>query len=90
MKNEKISDLNNFESNPEVVTFLDDYKNIQSICDQGAKVPPISIEKAKQILEKVKPHVNDLYSITALHYINGGPEALERFCFLLNTFLENV
>ena len=32
----------------------------------------------------------DFYSITAAHYINGGEAALQHFCFLFNTVLENI
>ena len=34
--------------------------------------------------------MNDIFSITALHYLNGGFEALNHFQFILNAIIENI
>ena len=38
----------------------------------------------------LKPDVNDLFSITARHYINAGFEGIRHFCFLMNLIIKNV
>ena len=34
--------------------------------------------------------MSDIYSITAAHYMNGGPVAIRHFQFLINTILETI
>ena len=38
----------------------------------------------------MKPDVNDLFSITARHYINAGIEGARHFSFLMNLIIKNV
>ena len=45
---------------------------------------------AMEILHSLRPDVNDLYSITAKHYINAGMEGAQHFAFLLNILISNV
>ena len=56
-----------------------DYEFIQEICDNGLKIPLITFDKASELLHKMKPNVNDFFSITPLHYINGGEHAISHF-----------
>ena len=70
--------------------FSTDYSFIKDICDKGDKLPVISLEKASELLHQVKSKVNDFYSITALHFINGGPDALKLFCTLLNALISDI
>ena len=42
-----------------------EYENILEVCKHGAKIPPISEKEAFDILENMKPSVNDLYGVTA-------------------------
>lgn len=71
-------------------TFSDDFQNIKKICEEGKSIPKISIEKTSKILHKIRPHVNDFFSITALHYVNGGSEAELHFFYLLNAIIDNI
>ena len=41
-------------------------------------------------MNKIKPRVNDFYSITALHYVNGGEQALFHFNYLMNCVINDV
>ena len=60
------------------------------IC-QGKKIlPEISLKDFYNILLKLKPHVNDYFSITAQHYINAGSEGLLHFHYLLNIIIKDV
>ena len=69
---------------------MEDYKNILDICKNKRDLPSISIDKATKILHKMKSHVNDIYSVTPLHYINAGKAGIDHFHFLLNCIIENV
>ena len=69
-------DYDKLEKAPSFEEFSRDFQHVKEICDSRRKIPTISLDKASAILHKLRPNVNDFYSITALHYINGGPEAL--------------
>ena len=60
------------------------------ICADKGNVPPISMEKAAKILSRMKNHVTDYFSITALHYKHAGNEGLRHFCCLLNAVISDV
>ena len=81
---ESISSSHTFQS------FSEDYANIMEICSHGEELPPISVDKASDILHSVKPHVTDLYSITAKHYINAGESGILHFCKLLNLLIHDI
>ena len=70
--------------------FSEDYANIIEICSHGEELPPISIEKATDILHSIKPAVADLYSITAHHYINAGESGIVHFYKLLNLLIHDI
>ena len=69
---------------------LSDYSSIRKICSSGLKIPQISTKDATEILYKLKPDVNDLYSMTPRHYINAGLEGVRHFCFLMNLIIQNI
>ena len=50
----------------------------------------MTFEKTSEILQKMRPHVNDFFSVTALHYLNGGEEAIRHLCFLINAIIDNI
>ena len=50
----------------------------------------MTLEKVSEFLHKMKPNVNDFFSITARHYINGGEEAIKHFCFILNAIISDM
>ena len=68
----------------------DDYQNILKICRDKKILPEISFERSNEILLKMRPHVNDFFSITATHFINAGTEGLLHFHFLLNIIIKDV
>ena len=86
----KTADYDQLESRPSFHTFSRDFQHVKEICDKRRKIPIISLDRASDILHHLRPHVNDFFSITALHYINGGPEALLHFHHLLNTIINNI
>ena len=68
----KTLDENTLENSESFKNFSQDYQNILIVCAEGTPIPTISEIKAVEILNRVKPGVNDFYSITANHYINAG------------------
>ena len=42
------------------------------------------------ILLSLRAEVNDLYSVTANHFINAGKAGFEHFFFLLNALIKNI
>ena len=50
----------------------------------------MSFQKAEKLLHSLKPSVCDHYNISALHFIHGGPLAIQHFQILLNSAIENL
>ena len=67
-----------------------DFENILKLCSDGPEVPDISLKAATDILKRIRPHVNDLYSTTASHYINAGDIGLLHFYSLLSALIKDV
>ena len=70
--------------------FSDDYDGILEICSSGEPIPQLTEIKSKEILMKIKPGVNDLYSITASHYINAGEPGFKHFFLLLSALIADI
>ena len=77
-------------TSPSFDIFAEDYRHIIEICKSGEKIPRISLKEANDLLLKIRPSVTDFFSISANHYINGGPAAIAHFRFLFNLVLENI
>ena len=63
---------------------------IRKIRSSGLKIPEISAKDATEVLYSLKAEVNDLFSVTARHYINAGMEGVKHFIFLMNTIINNI
>ena len=86
----KSTDPATLTQSPTFKQFTEDYNNILHLCSCGAKLPMLSIDKASEILSGIKCDVRDLYSITALHFINAGQEGLHHFQKLLNLLIQDL
>ena len=86
----KSPDMSKIYSSPSFISTATDYSNIRKICSSGLKIPPISSRDATEILYDLKPDVNDLFSITARHYVNAGIEGAKHFHFLMNLIISNI
>ena len=86
----KSPDLSPRHSSHQYQETLMDYENVLKIAKEGLKIPPLSPVQATEILLSLRPDVNDLFSITANHFINAGDEGLQHFHFLINVAVENV
>ena len=77
-------------SNTLHTSLQEDYLNIKYLCSHKVDLPPISLEKSDTILKNIKPAVNDLFSITANHFIHAGIAGHIHFNLLLNAFIIDV
>ena len=68
----------------------EDYQNILDICRNKKDLPNISLTDSLELLHRMKNSVNDLYSITTLHYLNAGKEGALHFNFILNSIIDDV
>lgn len=76
---------------PESFTrFKSDYENILKLCSNGPDIPDITFEVASDILTRIRPHVNDLYSTPASHFINAGNTGVVHFYVLLDALIKDV
>ena len=87
LKTKNSSELSSSKSFQQILT---DHQHILAICQSGSKIPPISLNSATKLLKSIKSQVADYYSISALHYLNGGQEAMAHFQLLINAVLEEV
>ena len=71
-------------------SFKFDHKLIIELCKAGEKIPPLSLIEAEKLLHSVKPSVCDHWSVSANHYINGGPVALKHFKLIINLAIEDI
>ena len=71
-------------------SFKIDHKHIIEICKAGEKIPPLNLIEAEKLLHSVKPSVCDHWSVSANHYIYGGPMALKHFQLIINLAIEDI
>ena len=79
-------------SNLDLLTsdFNEDYLNILDICEYKKDLPNISVADSFELLRRMKNSVNDLNSISTLHYLNAGKEGVIHFHFILNSIIDDV
>ena len=70
--------------------FSRDYENILEVCKHGKTIPAISEEDSFELLQSMKPSVNDLYGVTVNHYKFAGPAGWKHFHILINSLLNDV
>ena len=70
--------------------FSRDFSHILEICKAGASIPVISLEDSHKLLQRMKPSVNDFYSVTPNHYNYAGPAGWNHFHLLLNSLITDV
>ena len=51
---------------------------------------PIELHQSVELLYSVKEDVNDLFSMTALHFINPGAAGIRHFHLLMSTLISNL
>ena len=86
----KDPDMSPIESSSFFQDTVRDFENIMELAEMGADIPPIQIHDTVEILYSVKAEVNDLFSITASHFINAGPAGLRLFHHLMTSIVDNI
>ena len=67
-----------------------DYENIIELVKIGQKLPEIDIYDCVDILFSVRKDVNDIFSITASHFINAGAAGIRHFHLLMSSIISNI
>ena len=86
----KTHDVESSFSSPYFEDFSCHYENIIKLCKSGEIIPPISEKDSFELLQIIRPNVNDFYSVTPNHYNFAGPAGWKHFNLLLNVFLSDV
>ena len=90
---DSLSTLKTIDVSAHLENFKDlrlDYENIVKICSSGPKIPQISLIQSTEILCDLRGQVNDLYSVTANHYVNAGHAGFVQFNHMLNVIISEL
>jgi hypothetical protein len=90
LSNLKCPDMSTIHSSDSYRRYATDHHHILKICQAGLKIPSLTEQGALKLLQSLKADVNDLFSITARHYLNAGPEGLAHWTYLLNMVIGNI
>ena len=86
----KSRDPDSLSKSETFASFNEDYKNIIAISHHGEKISAISESDSLALLQKMKPDVNDYFSISPNHYLHAGPAGWKHFHLLLSLLIINV
>ena len=86
----KKRDLGTLQSSKTFCELADDYRHIIEICSKKPPLKPITDGEALSLLQRMKPNVADISSITPNHYLLAGPAGWRLFSFLLNALIEDI
>ena len=86
----KMPDPTIFSSNPSFLSAQESYRHILEICQAGPPIPPISLDEAQKLLERLRPNVTDFFSISARHYLAAGIHGIKHFSYLLNMLITDL
>ena len=86
----KEPDMTSVTNSPSFLETLRDYRNIMELAKLGEPIPDIELHQSVELLYSVKQEVNDLFSITASHFINAGAAGIRHFHLLLSTLIANL
>ena len=90
MSSIKTCNFQHLQSDPQIAEHLSNHEHILKLCQNKRTIPPIDLDSSSDLLRRMKRNVTDIFSITALHYLNAGREGLVHFNFLLNAIVSNV
>ena len=86
----KEPDMDPITSSPSFYETLRDYNHVMELARLGEAIPDIEPHESVELLFSVKQEVNDLFSITASHFINAGAAGLRHFHLLMSTLISNI
>ena len=81
-------DRNNVD--PQFAEHLANHDHILALCENKRNIPEIDIASSTSLLKRMKKSVNDIFSVSSLHYLNAGDEGLVHFNLILNAIISNV
>ena len=90
MSSIKTCNIEELKADREISEHFSNHDHILKLCQNKRTIPPIDLAASTKLLCKMKKKVSDIYSITALHYLNAGREGHAHFNFLLNAIISNV
>ena len=90
LANLKDPDMSKIEDTPAFMDTNRDYQLVIELAKSGAPIPAIQPYQSVELLYSVRPEVNDLFSITASHFINAGAAGLRHFHLLLSSLISNI
>ena len=79
LSNLKSPDMSQIASSPALQETMRDYENVMKLAKYGGRLPDIQLHETAEILHSVRKDVNDLFSITASHFINAGESGIRHF-----------
>ena len=86
----KKQNTSQLHSSPMYDSWSQDYTYILQLCKDKHDLPLLSVSQSTNILNRMKPSVKDIWSITPLHFKNAGKEGLHHFNFLLNQVIMEI
>ena len=78
------------DSSPSFQSARQEYENILKICQEGPKLPKITLAKTCEILSSIRPAVTDYSSISGYHYRYSGEAGLKHLQELLNAIIDDI
>ena len=90
MSSIKTCNLEQLSQDPYIAEHLSNHDHILKLCQDKRTIPPINLQTSTALLNRLKKNVSDIYSITALHFLNAGNEGLKHFNCILNGIISNV
>ena len=90
MSSIKRCDLDMLRDHPRIAEHLNNHEHILKLCQEKKTIPQIELAASTKLLKRMKKKVSDIFSITALHYLNAGMSGHIHFNFLLNMIISNT
>ena len=87
--NLKVPDISPINTS-EFLSTTENYRHIVELAKSGPPLPPLSVQEAAALLDRVRPDVLDLFSISARHYLMAGTAGHAHFAALLNLIIANI
>ena len=70
----KACNIDYLKNDPDIAVHISNHELILKLFQNKQTIPPILTSSSNDILKRIKKKVSDFYSVTALHYLNTGPE----------------
>ena len=86
----KEPDMDPIITSPPFTETMRNYRHIIELAKLGEPIPQIEPHESVELLLSVKQEVNDLFSMTASHFVNAGAAGMRHFHLLLSTLIANL